>query len=167
MCLGLFLENKLYWRKNIAWLNQSGFSKTKSKDNSTSVWNIPGLKAIWHFLDSRLNIQSLVTVIHLVRFMKLVWFMTNSGYYMETVISDELWFFFFQSEVQTKTQGIKSVFCLDFQLIFSELNIWQIRGQVYLLLLKALVLMKREFDSTFLILQRIFLLSFIKVRLSR
>lgn len=67
--------------------------------------------------------------------------------------------YFFQSEAKTKTQGIKSVFCLDFKLIFSELNIWQIRGQVYLLEFKALVLIKSEFDSTFLILQRTFLLS--------
>lgn len=58
-------------------------------------------------------------------------------------------FFFFQSEAQTKTQGIKSVFCLDFQLIFSALNIWQIKGQIYLLVLKALVFIKSEFDSTF------------------
>lgn len=39
--------------------------------------------------------------------------------------------------------------------------------QVYLLVFKALMLIKSEFDSTFLILQRTFLLSFIKVRLSR
>lgn len=66
----------------------------------------------------------------------------------------KLWFqmnydYFFQSEAQTKTQGIKSVFCLDFQLIFSELNIWQIRGQIFLLVLKAVVFIKSEFDSTF------------------
>lgn len=93
-CLGLFLENKLYWRKNTAWQNQSWFSKLKTNYNSTSIWNLPGLKPIWHFLDSGLNIQNLATVFHLLRFFKLVWFITNSGYYVETVVSDELWLCF-------------------------------------------------------------------------
>jgi len=65
--------------------------KLKANDSSTAIWNIPGLKAIWHFLDAVLGIQSLVTIIHPLSFMRLIWFTTHSGHYTETVVSVELW----------------------------------------------------------------------------